>query len=99
MVFEVESLMFWKRDVNENNEKYLLLCYTNDIDEKEGGEGGQWEGKVKGLQKQLAKLEDSVTPSLSEVKGLILSMHTQINELATKVNAILENNNKLQKQE
>ena len=76
MVFEVESLMFWKRDVNENNEKYLLLCYTNDIDEKEGGEGGQWEGKVKGLQKQLAKLEDSVTPSLSEVKGLILSMQT-----------------------
>eukprot|EP00347_Sterkiella_histriomuscorum_P006093 403354093 len=72
LVLEVEELMYWKRDVGEGDKKKILICFNEELSEDTNNDSAQWEGKIKGLQKSMVRIESKII-DLSKTNEAILS--------------------------
>ena len=59
LIYEVESLFYWARNDGEDDKRYYLMCFDEELSEG-SDESGMWEGKVKGLQRSMNKIEAKI---------------------------------------
>ena len=79
LVLEVEGLLHWNREKGEDEKKKLLIIYEQEQSE-ELAEGAAWEGKIKGLQKSMLKIEGKVNQVLDMKQDLIKAFQNELRE-------------------
>jgi WD40 repeat protein len=64
LILEIESLMFWKRDLNER--LFLQTCQELTVEENQA-----WEGKVTMIMKSIRKMKTDVRNDIADLKKMM----------------------------
>ena len=91
LVLEVETLLHWRRNANENNKRKLLIVYDQDLSE-EVAANVEWEGKLKVIEKGVRQVDNRVKKVLEMKDDFMLAINdirdqlSKLNQKKAKVN-------------
>ena len=71
LILEIESLMFWKRNLNEK--KFLQTCQELTVEENQ-----EWEGKIKMIMTSVRKMRNEMRNEMMELKKMVQTVITKM---------------------